>query len=111
MLLAMREAADAGHLKIVDGGLLEFKPRHDGQLTIYTIVSTKPGVGSKLFDWLLEYAAANKVQFIQAKCPTDLESNGWYRHKGFELTNVETTKRSGRKLNVWRFPIKRRELF
>ncbi|ARB06142.1 N-acetyltransferase [Dinoroseobacter phage vB_DshS-R5C] len=111
MLLAMREAAEAGHLKIVDGGLLEFKPRRDGQLTIYTIVATKPGVGSQLFKWLLDYCREHRVQFIQAKCPVDLPSNAWYEKKGFELACVEKTKRSGRELNVWRYPLTRRELF
>lgn len=111
MLLAMRDAAAAGHLKIVDGGLLEFKPRHDGQLTIYTIVATKPGVGSQLLEWLIDYARADRGHFIQAKCPTDLESNKWYARKGFELVNVERTKRSGRELNVWRYTLSRRELF
>lgn len=45
MLLEMREAADKGWLFIVDGGLCEFRLRLDKQITIYTIVSAKPGVG------------------------------------------------------------------
>lgn len=44
MLLAMREAADKGWLFIVEGGLCEFRLRRDKQITIYTIVSARPGV-------------------------------------------------------------------
>lgn len=111
MLQALREAADAGHVKIVEGGILEFKLRKDGQITIYTILATKPGVGSKLWEWLLDYAAEHSATFVQAKCPVDLESNGWYKHKGWTLVGVEHTKRTGRALNVWRWPLRRRELF
>lgn len=111
MLQALREAADAGHVKIVEGGILEFKPRKDGQITIYTIISVKPGVGTQLFNWLCEYGRERDATFLQAKCPTDLAANEWYRRKGWENAGVEYTKRTGRPLNVWRYPLRRRELF
>ena len=111
MLLAMREAADKGFVFIVDGGLCEFRLRKDKQITIYTIVSTKPGVGSTLFKRLLSYADDVGCTFIQAKCPTDLESNKWYAKKGFDLHMTEHTKRTGRALNVWRYPLRNTTLF
>lgn len=110
MLLAMREAADKGHVFIVDGGLCEFRLRRDKQITIYTIISAKPGVGSKLFEMLLRYADAAGATFIQAKCPSDLESNAWYAKKGFELYETELTKRNKRELNVWRYRLQKTEL-
>ena len=105
MLLAMREAADKGWLFIVDGGLCEFRLRRDKQITIYTIVSAKPGVGTQLLERLLDYGREHDATFIQAKCPADLPSNAWYEKKGFDLFEVEHTKRSGRKLNVWRLSV------
>jgi len=38
---------------------------------------------------------------IFAKCPTDLESNGWYKAMGFIEEGVEETK-TGRQLQLWR---------
>ena len=41
---------------------------------------------------------------ILAKCPADLESNGWYARMGFVLRTRETT-RTGKWLNVWEFSL------
>lgn len=41
---------------------------------------------------------------IFAKCPAELESNEWYKKRGFVLDGTETTK-SGRNLNLWRLAL------
>lgn len=39
-----------------------------------------------------------------AKCPVELESNGWYARRGFILEGQENTK-TGRVLNLWRLTL------
>lgn len=106
MLHTLRKPANEGRVWIVDGGLLEFKLLKNRQITIHSILSTKRGVGSQLLNRLLDYAREHEATSLFAKCPTDLESNEWYKKKGFSLEKVENTgAESGRKLNWWRLPL------
>ena len=91
------KSAQQGELLLVEGGFCRWHIRRDGQLTIYEIISTKPGAGSKI----LEILKKKPVNSIFAKCPVHLKSNEWYPRQGFELEATVTTK-SGDKLNHWR---------
>jgi len=92
------ESALRGELILVDGGICHYHLRKDGQLTIREIISTRRGAGTQMLQRLMQVPG---TQSIFARCPSDLESNAWYRHKGFLLEGTETT-RTGRTLNLWR---------
>lgn len=94
---ALWEAAKHGELLLIDGGFCHWHLRRDGQLTIYEIISTRPGAGRAMLTRLTQTPGA---RCIVAKCPADLAANSWYQRRGFELTSVETA-RSGRAINVW----------
>lgn len=96
------KAAQQGELLLLDGGFCHWHLRRDGQLTIYEIISLKPGMGTRMLDILKE---TKGVLSIVARCPADLESNAWYKKKGFKLEKVEEA-RTGRKLNKWRLTIR-----
>lgn len=91
-------------LLLIDGGICHYHFRRDGQCTIRVLISTKPGSGSKLFATVLRRAKEKNMSSIVAACPADLESNNWYRKKGFNLFSTKTSK-TGRALNVWLFPL------
>ena len=90
-------AAKRGELLLIDGGMCHWHLRRDGQLTIHEIISTKYGAGGQILDYLKQVGAKS----IFAKCPVDLEANGWYKKMGFQDEGIETTK-AGRLLNLWR---------
>jgi hypothetical protein len=92
------ESARRGELILIDGGYCRHHLRRDKQLTIYEIISLRPGAGSEM---LAKLKAVPDATSILAKCPVDLDANTWYERRGFELETTQTT-RSGRKLNVWR---------
>jgi hypothetical protein len=89
-----------GELLLVEGGMCRWHRRRDGTITIYEIISQKPGAGQAMLALLV----AQRPVAIVAKCPIDLPSNAWYARRGFLLDRVETTP-SGRNLNVWRLTI------
>jgi hypothetical protein len=91
------ESAQRNELLLIDGGFCHWHLRRDGQLTIREIISLRPGAGSEM----LEQLKRQPAQSIFAKCPVDLEANGWYQRRGFVLERTETT-RTGRELNHWR---------
>ena len=91
------KSAKNNELILIDGGMCHWHLRRDGQLTIREIISTRPGAGAEMLAELKRQPARS----IFAKCPVDLEANDWYKKRGFELEQVETT-RTGRKLNCWR---------
>lgn len=94
------ESAQRGELLLVDGGMCHFHVRRDGQLTIREIIAHPPsqGVGTLMLDRLKRTSG---ITSIFAKCPAHLESNSFYRSRGFVLEGTETT-RTGRELNLWR---------
>jgi ribosomal protein S18 acetylase RimI-like enzyme len=102
---SLHHSAQHDELILVDDGLCRFHLRHDGQLTIYEILvlprSQRQGIGSAMLETLKQIPGATS---IFAKCPQDLPANAWYRARGFTLEDTETT-RSGRRLNLWRFPL------
>lgn len=90
------DSAKAGELLMIDGGYCRWHLRRDGIITIYEIIATRPGAGWEMLSQLIARGYP-----IQAKCPTDLKANFWYRRRGFRLISTEETQ-SGRALNVWR---------
>ena len=93
---SLHESAEKGELILIEGGYCRWHLRRDDVITIYEIISTRPGAGSEM---LAQLRLLSKP--IQAKCPDDLPSNEWYLKRGFRLDKFEATP-SGRKLNVWR---------
>lgn len=97
---SLYKSAELGELMVIDGGLCQWHLRRDDQLTIQVIIATKKGAGSKMLQRLKEKPA----KFIFAKCPADLEANGWYEKKGFRLIDTSQTK-TGRLVNHWRMEL------
>jgi hypothetical protein len=98
---SLYESAQKGELILVDGGLLRWHLRRDGQLTIREIISTRPGAGSEMLETL---QATPGALSLFAKCPADLAANAWYERRGFVDEGTETT-RNGRVLRLWRYPL------
>lgn len=94
---ALYEASKKNELLLIDGGFCNFHIKRDGTLTIYEIISTRPGAGSQLLEQLKKFP----VQYLLAKCPAELPSNKWYAKRGFHLVRVEYTRVSKKPLNVW----------
>lgn len=98
------ESSKKGELLLINGGMCHFHLRKDKQLTIREIISQRKGAGTEM---LKRLKLIDGVEKIFAKCPSDLDSNGWYEHMGFELTGYEFSNR-GRKINHWTLEIKDR---
>lgn len=98
----LMESAEHGELILVDGGLCHWHLRRDGQITIREIIvlpeRQRQGVGVVMLEQLKRTPGATS---IFAKCPANLDANGWYRSVGFVLEGTETT-RTGRRLKLWR---------
>lgn len=94
---SLYESAERGELILIDGGCCRWHLRRDGTITIYEILSQRPGAGQEM----LARLRAAGARAITAKCPADLPANDWYKRRGFRCAAIETT-RSGRTLNVWR---------
>jgi N-acetylglutamate synthase-like GNAT family acetyltransferase len=98
----LSESAERGELMLVDGGMCHWHLRRDGQLTIREIIVLPEcrgqGVGTAM---LARIKAIPGASSLFAKCPAELESNGWYARMGFACEGTETT-RNGRELNLWR---------
>ncbi|MBD3261991.1 MAG: N-acetyltransferase [Candidatus Altiarchaeales archaeon] len=95
------KSAQRGELILIDGGFCRFHLRKDRQLTIYEIISLRPGAGSEMLEQLRQVEGTTS---IFARCPVDLDANRWYKRRGFVLEAVETT-RTGRQLNCWRLSL------
>jgi hypothetical protein len=94
---ALYQSAQRGELLLIDGGFCHWHLRRDGQLTIREIISTRPGAGIEMLNFLRSVSGATS---ILAKCPDVLPSNGWYRRMGFTMLGQETT-RTGSTVNIW----------
>lgn len=92
------ESSQRHELLLVDGGMCHWHLRRDGQVTIREIISIRKGAGGQMLSTLARVAGAKS---LFAKCPIELESNRWYKRRGFVLEGQESTK-TGRKLNLWR---------
>ena len=85
-------------------GFVEYHHRRDEQTTLYNIVVEPDyrglNVGRGLVEALIHETQSYDKKFILLKCPTDLESNGFYESLDFAIHIIENGKR--RPLNVWR---------
>ena len=102
---ALHDAAQRGELILVDGGMCHYHLRRDGVLTIREIIVLPgrqgQGIGRAMLDRL---RAVPGARAIRAKCPADLDANGWYRAMGFQLAYTDAAK-SGQRLYVWELPL------
>lgn len=98
----LSEARERGELILIEGGMCHYRLRRDRQVTIYEIISTRPGAGTEMLTQLKTLEADS----IFAKCPADLAANRFYQKRGFVLEGVETAQ-SGRKVNRWRLALTR----
>jgi hypothetical protein len=94
-------SAQRGELILIEGGYCRWHLRKDGQLTIYEIISLKPGAGSAMLEQLKQVKGATS---IFARCPFDLAANNWYLMKGFTFEGLKVTD-SGRWLQQWRLTL------
>lgn len=98
---ALNEAAERGELFLVDGGMCHYHLRNDGILTIREILvlpeRRNQGIGRAILNQL---RAVPGARVIRAKCPAELEANGWYKAMGFQLAYIDAT-RNGGGLFVW----------
>jgi ribosomal protein S18 acetylase RimI-like enzyme len=60
-------------------------------------------IGYELMSMLIKDCKQRNREFIQLKCPVDLEANGFYERLGFKLHTIEKGKK--RQLKVWRLAI------
>lgn len=95
------ESSKKGELILIEGGFCHWHLRRDGQITIREIISQRPGAGVEMLEVL---KGKQQALSLFAKCPADLEANGWYERQGFVLEGSETTK-SGRVVNHWRYTL------
>lgn len=95
------DSARCGELMLVDGGMCHWHLRRDGQITIREIIVLPgrqgEGIGRAMLEQLKQVEGATS---IFAKCPVNLEANGWYEAMGFELEAVDEER--SRPLNHWR---------
>lgn len=94
------DSSKKGELILIENGFCHFHLRKDGQLTIREIISQQKGCGKQMLDILI----SKNPKFIFAKCPADLESNGWYKKMGFVLVGNEISK-NGRTINHWKLNV------
>lgn len=97
---SLHESSQRGELLLIDGGYCRWHLRRDGMITIYEIISQKPGAGQAMLKRLME----QRPVAITAKCPAAYASNAWYARRGFILISSETTK-NGTPINVWRLAL------
>ena len=97
---SLYESSQKGELILIDGGFCHFHLRNDGQLTIREIISIRRGAGREMLDLLI----SRNPYSVFAKCPSELESNSWYKKMGFCLEGTEITKK-GKTLNLWRLKL------
>jgi hypothetical protein len=98
MIFRALEASNAaGELLLLQGGFCRWHVRKDRSLTIYEILSQRPGAGQEM---LAHLRALPDIRMIRASCPDDLpHANAWYARRGFQMTAMRQI--SGGSLNVW----------
>ncbi len=102
---ALWDSAKRGELWLVDGALVHWHLRRDGQLTIGEIIVLPDRQGEGIGRALVErLAGVEGATSILAKCPADLPSNAFYQRLGFRLEAVEHSK-TGRAIYVWRLAL------
>jgi GNAT superfamily N-acetyltransferase len=97
IFVVLSEAANKGHLLLVDGGLCHWgRHKRHGHAVIYEIIVLPErrgeGIGGRLVD---DVVRLNPGRLIIAKCPVGYESNEFWRAYGFTLYGTKD------RLNVW----------
>ena len=86
-------------------GFVEYHHRRDDQTTLYHIAvqsgHRRQGIGRQLVDALVRDAGERNKQYIQLKCPLDLEANEFYEGLGFICVDIQPNKH--RELAIWHF--------
>jgi len=75
--------------------------KKDSKFVIYDIITNKESRGKGYGKEMIDYIKNTYSNDIYLKCPTDSDSNIFYKKCNFELIKVEPGKH--RQLNVWIF--------
>jgi len=75
--------------------------KKDNKFVIYDIITNKESRGKGYGKEMIDYIKNTYSNDIYLKCPTDSDSNIFYKKCNFELIKVEPGKH--RQLNVWIF--------
>jgi hypothetical protein len=102
---ALNNAAEKGELACFDFGMMRYHVRRDGQMTVLEIIVLPVYRCQGRGRWLLFREVIRRQPLsVVARCPADLDSNGFWQACGFTLDGTETAK-SGRPINRWRLGI------
>lgn len=93
----LMDSVKANELILVEGGILQYYVKKDGNVTLSLIISTRPGAGSEMLGRLYQKCLRKKITL---RCPQDSPSNSWWLKKGFENIGQVTT-RKGTTLNIY----------
>jgi N-acetylglutamate synthase-like GNAT family acetyltransferase len=87
---ALSEAAEAGELLLVAGGMCRFHQRKDGVVVIRELLvlptCRRSGIGTGLIQSIRRM---HPDATIRAVCPAWYPSNAFWRNRGFELVREE----------------------
>lgn len=99
IFVALNEAAQKGHLLLVDGGLLRYHLRRDGVATIHELIvlpaHRRKGIGRRLVRTVRELCPDST---IRATCPAEYEANQFWKAMGF---GIAAYKPPGGRMIVW----------
>lgn len=97
IFVALNEAAAAGELLLVDGGLCRFHQRRDGVVVIREIIvlpeRRQQGIGRAL---VVEVMDRHQGHSLLARCPASYPSNAFWEALGFHCVPGE--------VNAWSLP-------
>ncbi|HFD39725.1 MAG TPA: N-acetyltransferase [Anaerolineae bacterium] len=109
---ALARSIERGELFVAQNGqgvigFVEYHHRRDGQTTLYHLAVQadyrRQGLGRRLVQALVHDAGQHSQEFIQLKCPVDLEANRFYQQIGFAQIDLQRGKR--RDLAIWRLSL------
>lgn len=99
---ALSEAAEAGELLLVAGGLCRYHLRRDGTVTVREIIvlpaARRKGVGRAL---VAEVRRRHPAAIIRATCPAQYEANHFWRALGATVARYRAPKPGGPQLCEW----------